>query len=184
MKSIAIDIDGTINNFNDVAWRMGMIFSRKFLNKKLIPDTSVYDLQEAFGWTKEEFTTFWNTFSIPCYLMAVKRQEAEFVIKDIKKNNVISLVTAREKSSKVIQATISWLLYCDIVYDYLFMGVDDKTKFCEENGIYVLIEDKEQTCKEASKVTNVICFDNHYNRNFEGDRIYNWSDLYTRNDLI
>ncbi len=170
--NIGVDIDGTLNNFPDIFLRMGHYFTTNVLGRTAKPDKTEYDLRKCFDWSKTEFETFWDTFASYSFCVSDVRKGAIEILDALKKKNRIYLITARQEL--FLEATITWLVANYVPYDRLHVGIQDKAKFCKENNIKLMIEDKIKTCEEVSKVARVICFDNPYNQDYKGERIESW----------
>lgn len=177
--NICVDIDGTLNNLQDVLYKVGEYFSKEILGLNTKMDKREYELRKSFGWNREQEELFWDTFMIHCFAMAEIREGAVEVLQRLKnEGHKIYLATARNKHiNGVLEATKASLVYNNVPHDYLYMNVEDKAKFCKKYNIDVKIEDKLENCEAVSKVTRVFCFDNPYNQNYAGERIKKWIEL-------
>ena len=74
----------------------------------------------------------------------------------------------------------AWFKEKDINYDKLIFTKGSKLPYCLENKIDIMIEDSPRNIKEISTKIPVLCFDNLYNKEVEGEnitRVYSWYDV-------
>ena len=73
-----------------------------------------------------------------------------------------------------------WLLDNNIKYDKIVYTKGSKLPYCIQNNIDIMIEDAPMNIKEISTKIPVLCFDNPYNKEIEGEnitRVYSWYDV-------
>lgn len=183
---IGIDIDGVLT---DIA-RFTVDYGTKFrYENKIRTETKEdeYDERKALGLTDEQAEKFWNTY---LELYATKYPARDFVseaIKKLKQNNEIYIITARNEyglppeTYGTMQSMVKkWLIDNQIEYDKLIFTVGSKLPYCIENEIDVMIEDSPTNVLDISTKIPVLCFDNPYNQNIEGEhitRVYSWYDI-------
>lgn len=183
---IGIDIDGCIE---DVA-RFMIDYGTKFciennIEYKIKDDE--YDDAEFLGISLDEVEKFWNK-NLVYYITEYRvRDYASEVIKKLKVDNDIYIVTARneyglpqETQGKMQELTKEWLRKNDIVYDKIIFTQESKLPYVLDNKIDILIEDSPKNILEVSTKVPVLCFDNLYNKAINGDnikRVYSWYDI-------
>lgn len=188
--NIGIDIDGVLNDQYDFCINYGSKYCEEIKKYKL-ENINVADTTDMFLWGEDTAHRFWNKYRIELVSKIPARPFASEVIKKIKeKGNKIHIITARknydewfpkEMQENVEELTIKWLKDNDIIYNGIYFDKQNKEKFCKEKGIDVMIDDEPRNIENLIRETNVIIFDNPYNRNKEFSNItraYSWYDLY------
>ena len=186
---IGIDIDGCIT---DIA-RFIMDYGIKYCYENNIEykiKEDEYDESKALGISTEEAIKFWNTY-LPYYAMEYSTREfASEVIKELKQNNEIYIITARNEYGlpqkyygNMQEMVKKWLSDKNIKYDKLIFTDERKVPCILENKIDLYIEDAPKNILEISKEVPVLCFDNPYNKYLEGKnikRVYSWHDVLSK----
>lgn len=183
---IGIDIDGCIT---DIA-RFISDYGTKYcydnnINYSIKEDE--YDEEKALGISAENSEKFWNIY-LPYYAMEYRiRDFASEVIKKLKENHEIYIITARNEDGlpeqyygKMQELVKIWLKKNEILYDKLIFSKGNKLPYCIENNIDIMIEDSPTNLIDISKKIKVFCFDNPYNKQIEGEniiRVYSWYDI-------
>ena len=146
-----------------------------------------YNEASALGVSEENANKFWNRY-LPYYATEYPAREfASEVIKRLKEHNEIYIVTARnedglpqEAYGKMKDMVNKWLLDNNIKYDKIVYTKGSKLPYCIQNNIDIMIEDAQMNIKEISTKIPVLCFDNPYNKEIEGEnitRVYSWYDV-------
>ena len=146
-----------------------------------------YDEAKALGISGENAEKFWNKY-LPYYATEyAPREFAAEVIKKLKTNNEIYIITARNEEGlpkevygKMQALVKEWLAKNQIEYDKLIFTVGSKLPYCLENGIDIMVEDSPRNLTDIGAKIPVLCFDNPYNRKIEGEnitRVYSWYDI-------
>ena len=183
---IGIDIDGVIT---DMA-RFVADYGIKFCNENNIVyhiKDDEYDETKALGITPTQAKKFWNTYLEFYATKYPPRDFSQEVIKKLRKNHEIYIVTARneqglpkESYGKMQDLVKKWLCDFNIEYDKLIFTNGSKLPYCLENKIDIMIEDSPNNVCDISKELPVLCFDNPYNKNVFGPnitRMYSWYDI-------
>lgn len=183
---IGIDIDGVLA---DIA-RFTIDYGTKFRYDNDICTEMKYDEYDeikALGLTSEQAEKFWNTYLGFYATKYPARDFASEVIKKLKQNDEIYIITARnedglppETYGKMQDMVRQWLSDNEIMYDKLIFTKGSKLPYCIENEIDVMIEDSPYNVVDISSKVPVLCFDNPYNRTIEGNnitRVYGWYDV-------
>lgn len=183
---IGIDIDGVLVDLVKFVADYGS----KFCYENKIQYTvkkDEYNEAEALGITNEQAEKFWNTYLTFYAQKYPARDFAAEVIKKLKQNHEIYIITARneeglpkETYGKMQDMVKRWLLDNKIEYDKLIFTEENKLTTCIENKIDTMIDDAPHNVKEISTRIPVLCFDNPYNVSLEGNnitRVYSWYDI-------
>ena len=183
---IGIDLDGVLTDLG----RFVADYGTKFCYENNIECTlkeDEYDEGKALGISYEYVEKFWNKY-LPYYAMEYNTREfASEVISQLKKQNEIYIITARNEEGFTkefyghMQVIVrKWLENNKIEYDKLIFTEGSKLPYCVDNKIDVMIEDSPRNIIEISSTIPVLCFDNPYNKTIEGKnitRIYSWYDI-------
>ena len=183
---IGIDLDGVIT---DIA-RFVIDYGTKFCQENNLEyklNLGEYDEAKALGISYEDAEKFWNKY-LPYY--ATKYNTREFVqevITKLKATNEIYIITARNEEGFTkehyghMQETVKkWLKDNKTIYDKIIFTKESKLPYCIENQIDVMIEDSPNNILDISRKIPVLCFDNPYNENINGEnitRVYSWYDI-------
>lgn len=184
---IGIDIDGCLA---DIA-RFMIDYGTKFRyenNIKTQVNEAEYDEDKALGLTPNQTEMFWNEY---LGLYATKYPARDFASEIIKKlrseGHKIYIVTARDEEGLppetygTMQSMVKvWLSDNDIEYDELIFTKGSKLSYCLDNNIDVMVEDSPYNVKDISQKIPVLCFDNPYNKQLDGDkitRVYSWYEV-------
>lgn len=183
---IGIDIDGVLVDIVRYIVDYGMKFCYENNLPYKIKDDE-YDETKALGITEEQTEKFWNQY---LGFYATKYQARDFaseVIKILKQENKIYIITARneeglppETYGTMQKMVKQWLIDNQIEYDKLIFTEGSKLPYCLENKIDVMVEDSPRNVKDIASQVPVLCFDNPYNRKIEGKnitRVYSWYDV-------
>ena len=183
---IGIDLDGVIT---DIA-RFVADYGTKFCYENNIEfklNAGEYDEAKALGISYEDAEKFWNEY-LPYYAMKYNAREfAREVIAKLKETNEIYIITARnedglppESYGHMQEIVVNWLKHQNIAYDKIIFTKGSKLPYCLENNIDVMIEDSPRNILDISSKVPVLCFDNPYNENINGEnitRVYSWYDI-------
>lgn len=186
---IGIDIDGVLV---DIA-RFTVDYGTKFRYDNYIytdVKDDEYDERKALGLSSQQAEKFWNTY---LELYATKypaRNFASEVIKKLKQNHEIYIITARNEDGlppeiygQMQNMVKQWLIDNEIEYNKLIFTKGSKLPYCLENEIDVMIEDSPYNVEDISSKVPVLCFDNPYNRKVSGEnitRVYSWYDVLSK----
>lgn len=182
--NIGIDIDGVLTNEDDYLLEYATKFG--YENNILdVLDFNNYELKK-FKWNKEEKKKYYKSKYYDNYITNERpRIFASEVIKKLKENNNIYIITARYKiknrtdGEEIINKTINWLKENNIKYDRIIFS-SDKVKQIKGYKLDLIIEDSPETVIRFSKYTKVLLFDTRYNKHIKGEnikRVYSWYDI-------
>lgn len=177
---IGIDIDGVLTDIS----RFYLDYGAKFAfenNIKKIAKPDGYEIEEILDLEKGAHIEFWKKYDEFYTKKIYTREFAAEVIARLKDDNhEIHLITARKPQEE--KWTKDWLKENNIYYDKLEF-TDEKVDYCKNNNIDLMIEDNTNNVLAISKLIPVICLDNRYNQDCEGDNItrcYSWYDIYSK----
>lgn len=179
---IGIDIDGVLTDISKFYLDYGAKYA--FENNIKIVNPNAYGLEEMLNLEKGKYKEFWARYDEYYTKNKYTREFGAEIIRKLKEEgNEIHLITARNpKSEQKEEWTTDWLEKNNIYYDKLVF-TDKKLEYCKDNNIDVMIEDNTNTILKISKLIPVICLDNRYNQECEGNNItrcYSWYDIYSK----
>ena len=183
---IGIDIDGVLTDYFNFIVTYGIKFCYDNGIDYNISEEKYYE-GETLHISNNEVEKFWNQYlEFYCSKYSAREYSSE-VIKKLKKNNEIHIITARneeglpeDKVGLMQIFTRNWLKDNNILYDKLEFISGSKVEYCLKNNIELIVEDSPTNIKELSKHINVLCFNAPYNKNIEGkniERVYSWYDV-------
>lgn len=180
---IGIDIDGVLTDISKFYLDYGAKFAFENNIDKIV-DPNGYEIEDILDLEEGAHKEFWARYDDYYTKKIYTREFASEVIEKLKEEeNEIHIITARNPEHKNGENwTIDWLKENDIYYDKLIFE-NRKLEYCKENNINLMIEDNTSNVLEISKLIPVICFDNRYNQNCEGNNIircYSWYDIYSK----
>lgn len=189
---IGIDIDGVLNSHYEFCIDYGTKFCDE-LGKFKLENINVIDTTDMFSWGEDIAHKFWNKYRKELVITLPAKKYAAEVIKRLKEeDNMIYIITARKNNDEwfpedikndVEVITKKWLNENEIYFDEIIFDVRDKGIYCKENNIDFMVEDDPNNIKKLIGNTNVIIFDNPYNRNKEFNKItraYSWYDVFKK----
>lgn len=187
---IGIDIDGVLTDlegfYRDYVTRYRFLHGVKGninINEYMICDAYHISKEQDIDFFTNDFKEYENKYRA--------RPFASEIIKKLKdEGNEIYIITARWKSDRddeegkrVRSIVLKWLEENDIYYDDIYFTKGDKTIYCKDLNIDVMIEDTPSNIENISKKLPVICYDAQYNKHCNGNNIircYSWYDIYEK----
>lgn len=181
---IGIDIDGVLTDISKFYLDYGAKFAFENNIEPIIADPNEYEIEEILDLEKGAHKEFWEKYDEFYTKKIYTREFASEVIDKLKnEGNEIHIITARNpKEEQSENWTSDWLEENNIYYDKLVF-TDKKVEYCKENNLDLVIEDSVKNVLEISRVIPVICLDNRYNKECEGNNItrcYSWYDIYSK----
>ncbi len=177
---IGIDIDGVLTDIS----RFYLDYGAKYAfenGKGQIEEPNGYEIEEILNLDKGAHREFWKKYDEYYAKEIYTRKFAAEVVEKLKQDgNEIQLITARKPEED--EWTRNWLKENKIYYDKITY-TSEKYDYCKENNIDIMIEDNVNNILTISKLIPVICVDNRYNQECEGDNItrcYSWYDIYMK----
>ena len=190
---IGIDIDDTTVVTVESMVKYGDKYDTEVLNREAKKDNlgrikDRYYMKALYGWTEEEkfafFDMYYKNVLEECYPLP---NASEIINRLKQEGNEIIFITARLtniKNCETENITKETFRKYNIPYDKLIMNVDDKLKFCKENGVEVFIEDSYETCKSLQENgIKAYLMTTKMNRNIVDDkieRVSSWNEVYEK----
>ena len=190
---IGIDIDDTTVVTVESMVKYGDKYDTEVLNREAKKDNlgrikDRYYMNALYGWTEEEkfafFDMYYKNVLEECYPLP---NASEIINKLKQEGNEIIFITARLtniKNCETENITKETFRKYNIPYDKLIMNVDDKLKFCKENGVEVFIEDSYETCKSLQENgIKAYLMTTKMNRNIVDEkieRVSSWNEVYEK----
>ncbi len=180
---IGIDVDNTITTTLPVMKAYCKKYNDEVVKRNLKMNEKGFSTGNLYKWTWEERIDFCNKFLKEIALKAEIKEGASEVIKKLKEENQIYIITARRKPyfEEPYSITKNFLDKNDIYYDELIVECEDKYTFCVENNIDIMIDDEPQNINSIAQVIPVIVFQEIYNEQCEGKNIIkvnSWQKVY------
>ena len=189
---IGIDIDGVLTDYFKFIVTYGIKFCYENNINYKISEEKYYE-GELLNITDEEIEMFWNKYLEFYGSRYPVRQYASEVIKKLKENNEIYIITARneeglpeDKIGLMKTFTQNWLKDNNIVYDSLAFVSGNKVEYCLKNNIDIIVEDSPRNIAKLSQHLKVLCFDAPYNKAVNDKnvtRVYSWYDILKKINL-
>ena len=172
---IGIDIDETLVDTMKLIKIYWKDYIKKYPNNKYnstIPD-NIYS-----GWDDNYITTFWDLYREDLKYPPIKENAIE-VLNKLKKDNILCIVTSREKNKyqDLVNNLDKWLKDNNIYVDYIYTDARNKGIYCKEKGIDLLIDDSIEHINEADKLGIKTILFNHKKHDVKL-QTDNWLDLY------
>ncbi|HWQ75898.1 MAG TPA: hypothetical protein VN441_11330 [Syntrophomonas sp.] len=174
---IGIDIDNTITHTTEMILHYATIFGQK-QGLNTVPDLNHYYLEDILGWDKKVADDFLVQRLCDIYSNMRAKDQAAEVIRELKKQHQIILITSRNQKFPAVQeVTADWLSRNEIEYDRLILNKTSNMHYfskldaCLSNGVEVMIEDHHQLVSELSAQIPVIMFEYPYNRHLQHENI-------------
>lgn len=180
---IAIDIDDTIANTNELLLVYADKYDKLYKEGHGIIDKDCYKFNGMYDWTEEDRNHFLETYMVEVLEnIEVKEHVREVISRLRKEGHSIVFITTRdgEYIKDSFGLTKTWLKKNNIEYDMILAGDKRKSDYALVLGFELFIDDNIKNCTKVSeKGVEVILFDTIYNRDcHEFKRFGNWLDIY------
>lgn len=144
MKTIAIDIDDTLNNYSEILQKTDFVYNESY---RLSHDTFDRYLEmirnekaDKNDLLSTEFSYLRQKINGECYQLAVARRDAVEFMQWLKENGWRIVICTHRDLRRTEELTRKWMHDNRIPFDYLFIAVD-KLNFCKAWGIEYLVDD-------------------------------------------
>lgn len=190
---IGIDIDDTTVVTVKSMVKYGDKYDTEVLGREAKKDNlgqikDRYYMKALYGWTEEEkfafFDMYYKNVLEECYPLP---NAVEMINKLKSEGNDIIFITARLtniKNCNTENITKTTLEKYGIPYDKIILNVDNKLKFCKENGVEIFIDDSFDTCKSLQENgIKAYLMTTKMNRNIETqdvERVTSWDEIYDK----
>lgn len=184
---IGFDIDGVLTNIQKFQLEEGKkFFKRDAVNK------NAFTIKDMFDCTENQEAKFWKkSFLKYCINTPVRVGARETILKLKQNGDRIFIITKGEftnknnKLGKLMRFIVEeYLKHNKIEYDEIIFSKDDKCDDIIKHNIDIMIEDDVEKIKKISKLTNVICMDNYYNRVSFNDNVKRAESFYQIYNII
>ena len=180
---IAVDIDDTIANTNELLLVYADKYYKLYKEGKGIIDKDCYKFNGMYDWTEEDLNHFLETYMVEVFeRVDVKDNVREVISKLRMDGNEIIFITTRDgdfiKDSYTLTKT--WLDKNNIEYDMIVAGDKRKSDYADSLAFDLFIDDSIKNCTKVSE-KGVECwlFDTIYNRDCNDfKRVCNWLEVY------
>lgn len=171
MKRIGVDIDGVLNDFQNLLCN----FLHNHYNVN--PDTKSYHVLDDLHWSKQEIETFWDKFFSIVINTTKPVPYAIDTLIYLQEFYEIHIITARNYD--VAKRTEEWLNKHHIPYDYLHFNCGNKVDACKWLNVDYMIEDSPYNLMALKKShINTIKFNHPYNENIKMKlAVNNWLEI-------
>lgn len=175
---IGVDIDNTITHTTEMIMHYARIFGKQ-RGLNTVPDPRFYYLEDALGWDAAVADEFLHQYLGDIYREMRPKDKAVEVIRELKQDHHIILITSRNQQyPQVEKVTSDWLTHYGVEYDRLILNATSnlhyfsKLAVCLENRVELMIEDHHDLVNEISAHLPVIMFDYPYNSHLKSENIF------------
>lgn len=189
---IGVDVDGVLTYLLRYQLKYG---KKYFKNCKKINENEI-DIEGIFGCTHKEREKFWIKYIWKYCLSEPARENAAATLRKLKEEgHEIYIITGRAHTTEkgitgwlFRKMLIYWLKKEGIPYDKIIFCSEknsdiDKRKYCIENKIDVMIDDKVENLLAVKDIVKAICFEDNNNRMLNDDnieKVRNFNQVYTK----
>ena len=144
MKTIAVDLDDTLNNFSKTLENTSFLYDASYNIPEKTFDDYIKRLRENIPDSSDLLSTEYRYFSSKihhiCYDLSAARTDGVEFMNWLRDNHWRIVICTHRDLRRVSISTRTWLLNNRIPYDYLFMA-SNKLEFCWIWGIEFLVDD-------------------------------------------
>jgi hypothetical protein len=154
VKTIAIDIDDTLNNFAETLAKTDITYEAKYTVSPEVFATYLAMVRNNEGDQDEllstEFSYFRQKIHGECFDLAVARPGGVEFTQWLKKNGWRIVICTHRDLRRTELSTRMWLQKNGIPFDYLFVALD-KLSFCKAWEIKYLVDDHLSSIQYADR---------------------------------
>ena len=152
---IAIDLDGVVFNSEMYFMSAGEWYDCKILGKNSIVKKDEPRVQNKYLWSADELNGYINRYANATDFDVMPF--AKLVIDEIRRDNVVAVVSARGQFNKnEIEVANKKLEESKIVFDEYYFAHLDKLEIVKKQHFDIIIDDRYDVCEQLSK-ENVLC---------------------------
>jgi hypothetical protein len=144
IRTIAIDIDDTLNNFSEILHGTNFTHNETYPFPDAKFDEYLATLRKETAdeatLRSREFSFLRQTINGECYVSAVARPDGVEFVQSLKEDGWRIVICTHRDLRRTQAPTRQWLNDNGIPFDYLFIAVD-KLAFCKDWGIEYLVDD-------------------------------------------
>lgn len=156
------DLDDTLTNTANILNEYAIKFDREYLNgegklKKIDDAKDYYHFADALGWNNDDIKLFFEIYYLEILKnVAIKPTVRETISKLKDRGDKIYIITARReiKANIVKNITKNSLEENGIVYDDIFIDIQNKSEKVKELKIDIFVDDGYKNCLEVKENTS------------------------------
>lgn len=183
---IGIDLDGVIFDTEKTFRVYSELYDMLELKQNSKENNYELKLQDRFNWSEEQINDFFNKYCRKIMKETSFMPGAKEVLKMLKKDgHSLIIITARGGFDKeVINITHDRLKKANMdIFDKYFFEAKDKAKICQDEGVFVMIDDSLNICKSVSseKIHSIYLKDAPSSKTKDSlylKTLYNWGEIY------
>ncbi len=190
---IGVDIDGVLNYRTEISIDYGTKFCVETGKGSLIAPEKQH-LYDIFGWDETTENQYWYENGKYQMILSPATKFAPEVLQKLRREgHEIWIITGRSNTDKPIDGmpdsqtwetiTKNWLAEQNIEYDGFGFAITDKSSYCQEHNIPIMIEDNPHYLSGFGADTYVMIYNQPYNRDSSTPnsiRVYSWYDIYSK----
>ncbi len=186
--NISIDIDGVLVDRENYQIEKAVEFAKKNNINFHILKIDAYNVDEMFGWDKNNFKAFWDEY-LWDYAKQPPLADVKAILSKLRADgHKIIINTSRwlselenEIGKKMRKTVEDWFVKNDLPFDELVFARGDKLAVVESLCADCHIEDNPIEAIPIAEKIPVIMLDCEYNKNFCGENIFHakdWEEIY------
>lgn len=182
---IGIDVDGVILDYERVLKTYADLYDFLELNKSGVINRNEHYLRKRYQWSNEERMNFFNKYSLELSKKTPLIPGAEFVIKQLQKeNNELIVISARGDLIKGMEdIALEKFKEAGLTFDKCYWKQNDKLNILKHEKIDVMIDDSYDICKKLSenKIKTIYFRDKEMKKIEENEylkEVSNWGEIY------
>lgn len=182
---IGIDVDGVILDYERVLKTYADLYDFLELNKNGVINRNEHYLRKRYQWSNEERMNFFNKYSLELSKKTPLIPGAEFVIKQLQKeNNELIVISARGDLIKGMEdIALEKFKEAGLTFDKCYWKQNDKLNILQDEKIDVMIDDSYDICKKLveNKIKTIYFRDKEMKKIEENKylkEVSNWGEIY------
>lgn len=182
---IGIDVDGVILDYERVLKTYADLYDFLELNKSGVINRNEHYLRKRYQWSNEERMNFFNKYSLELSKKTPLIPGAEFVIKQLQKeNNELIVISARGDLIKGMEdIALEKFKEAGLTFDKCYWKQNDKLNILQDEKIDVMIDDSYDICKKLveNKIKTIYFRDKEMKKIEENEylkEVSNWGEIY------
>lgn len=182
---IGIDVDGVILDYERVLKTYADLYDFLELNKSGVINRNEHYLRKRYQWSNEERMNFFNKYSLELSKKTPLIPGAEFVIKQLQKeNNELIVISARGDLIKGMEdIALEKFKEAGLTFDKCYWKQNEKLNILQDEKIDVMIDDSYDICKKLveNKIKTIYFRDKEMKKIEENEylkEVSNWGEIY------
>jgi len=181
--NIGVDIDGVLIDRETYQFTKGAEYGKKWGLGKII-NPNAYDINEIFGWSKDQFSEFWREHLWDYSENSLPMKDADIYLQKLKSDgHKIIINTSRwlserddAQGEKMRQVVRDWFKKHRLVYDEIFFACGDKVAGVKKYSLDCHIEDNVPEALQVAEHTPVVLFHAGHNKGCNAKNILRAND--------